>query len=112
MDKNTPWNGGIVAMNSFGFGGANVHLALKSNPKNKPALASKQAIARLVTVSGRTEAAVEHLLDAVDGAPVDPEFYALLGEVHKNDIVGHPFRGYTVLGETENQREVLVSTFT
>ena len=26
----TPWNGGCVAINSFGFGGANVHVVMKS----------------------------------------------------------------------------------
>lgn len=25
ITEKTPWNGGLVAMNSFGFGGSNVH---------------------------------------------------------------------------------------
>ena len=28
--SNTPWSGGYVGINSFGFGGANVHVLLRS----------------------------------------------------------------------------------
>ena len=36
VDECTKWNGGLVAMNSFGFGGANVHAIYKlvTNFKN------------------------------------------------------------------------------
>lgn len=30
MSENTPWPGGYAAVNSFGFGGANVHVLLRS----------------------------------------------------------------------------------
>ena len=33
VTERTPWNGGCVAINSFGFGGANVHVILKSFEK-------------------------------------------------------------------------------
>ncbi|KAI5716536.1 hypothetical protein M8J76_008196 [Diaphorina citri] len=35
VNKKWPWNGGYAAINSFGFGGANAHILLKSNPKPK-----------------------------------------------------------------------------
>jgi len=35
ISENTKWGGGIVGVNSFGFGGANVHVVLKSNPKKE-----------------------------------------------------------------------------
>ena len=31
VTRPTAWTGGYVALNSFGFGGANVHVLLKSN---------------------------------------------------------------------------------
>ncbi|KAG7154441.1 Fatty acid synthase-like [Homarus americanus] len=31
VSENTPWSGGFAAVNSFGFGGANVHVLLQSN---------------------------------------------------------------------------------
>lgn len=64
VDKNWDWNGGIAAINSFGFGGANVHLILRSNPKPK-STPVKDNIPRLVAVSGRTYEAVDSFLTKV-----------------------------------------------
>lgn len=62
----TPWEGGYMGINSFGFGGANCHIVLKSNPNQKinnslPA----DDLPRLVILSGRTEEAVKVFLDDV-----------------------------------------------
>ncbi|XP_014486212.1 PREDICTED: fatty acid synthase-like, partial [Dinoponera quadriceps] len=51
----TSWEGGYVGVNSFGFGGANCHVLLKSNPKNKINNGESNGLLRLVFVSGRTE---------------------------------------------------------
>lgn len=62
----TPWEGGYVGINSFGFGGVNGHVLLKSNPKKKlKNSALVDDLPRLVIVSGRTEGAVATLLDDV-----------------------------------------------
>ena len=62
----TPWKGGLVGINSFGFGGANAHILLKSNQKEKINAGQPQdSLPRIVSVSGRTKLAVEHLLDYV-----------------------------------------------
>jgi hypothetical protein len=53
-----------MAVNSFGFGGANAHILLRSHPKPKvPAI--QDNIPRLVALSGRTEEAVNYFLDKV-----------------------------------------------
>jgi len=68
VDKNTPWKGGLVAINSFGFGGANAHVVLRSNTIEKvPAkpVTPGDGIPRLVTVSGRTSEAVNAIFDQV-----------------------------------------------
>jgi fatty acid synthase len=54
----------LVGINSFGFGGANAHFILRANPKPK-APAIQDNIPRLVTLSGRTEEAVNYFLDKV-----------------------------------------------
>jgi hypothetical protein len=64
VDKPLPWNGGLIAVNSFGFGGANAHILLRPNPKPK-APAIQDNIPRLVALSGRTEEAVNYFLDKV-----------------------------------------------
>lgn len=62
----TPWNGGYVGINSFGFGGANAHVLLKSYAKEKVNNgAPSDDLPRLVVVSGRTQEAVETLLNHV-----------------------------------------------
>lgn len=61
----TLWEGGYVGVNSFGFGGANCHILLKSNPKVKINSGLSDGLPRLVAVSGRTEEAVNTILDDV-----------------------------------------------
>ncbi|KAJ8950730.1 hypothetical protein NQ318_011221 [Aromia moschata] len=98
VTENTPWNGGTVALNSFGFGGANSHAVMRSNAKAKTDT-YKPPKHRLVQVSGRTEEAVNHFLDGVARNQHDDEFLALVDEIHKMNVEGHNFRGYTVLGD-------------
>lgn len=110
IDKATLWNGGLVAINSFGFGGANAHVILRSNPKPKllPVLDSAESLPKLIAVSGRTEEAVHTLLDKARQHRKDDEFLSLLRMVHKDDIPGHRIRGYEILGNGDGDdiREV------
>ncbi|XP_077270184.1 fatty acid synthase-like [Temnothorax americanus] len=95
----TEWEGGYVAINSFGFGGANSHILLKSNPKPKINNgASNDDLPRLVAVSGRMEEAVKIILNDVRNRPIDAEFISLLHHIHNDDIEGHPYRGYMITG--------------
>lgn len=62
----TSWKGGYAGVNSFGFGGANCHVLLKSNPKEKINNGAPQDdLPRLVVISGRSEEAVERILKDV-----------------------------------------------
>lgn len=98
VDKATPWNGGLVAVNSFGFGGANAHVILRSNPKPKLSpLLNRGESPKLIAVSGRTEEAVHTLLNKAKEYCKDDEFLSLLHVVHNNDISGHKVRGYEIL---------------
>ncbi|KAK0083564.1 hypothetical protein PV325_008602 [Microctonus aethiopoides] len=94
----TPWPGGYVGVNSFGFGGANAHILLKSNPKEKVnGGMPKDDLPRLIVVSGRTEEAVENILRDIESRPVDVEYVKLLHDIHVDNIFGHSYRGYTIL---------------
>ncbi|KAK5643465.1 hypothetical protein RI129_007310 [Pyrocoelia pectoralis] len=93
VSKNEPWNGGLVGVNSFGFGGANVHVLLRSNPKPKRICPSAE-LPRLAVVSGRTQEAVDKLLNKVQENKTDEEFLALLNDIHSQNVVGHTYRGY------------------
>lgn len=95
----TPWEGGHVGINSFGFGGANAHVLLKSYNKEKVNKgAPSDNLPRLVALSGRHEEALETLLNYVESIPIDVEFIRLLHEIHVDDIAGNMFRGYTIVG--------------
>ncbi|XP_046739717.1 fatty acid synthase-like [Diprion similis] len=94
----TPWDGGYVGINSFGFGGGNAHILLKSNTKEKIRNGSPDDdMPRLVVISGRTMEAVNTLLDDLESRPADVEYIGLLHNIHAEEIPGHPYRGYTIL---------------
>lgn len=64
VDRNWDFSGGYIALNSFGFGGANAHVLLKSNPKLKNTVTLNN-LPRLILVSGRTKDGVNHMLQNV-----------------------------------------------
>ncbi|XP_046416456.1 fatty acid synthase-like isoform X1 [Neodiprion fabricii] len=98
ISETTPWEGGYVGINSFGFGGSNAHVLLKSNVKEKIRNGSPDDdMPRLVVVSGRTVEAVNTLLDDLESRPVDVEYVSLFHDLHATEIPGHPYRGYTIL---------------
>lgn len=99
VDKHTPWGGGIVGINSFGFGGANVHLILKSNPKPK-ILTPFGKTPKLVLCSGRTLEAVQEILDDAIVHRDDDEYLALINDIYSKDIPLHYYRGYSVMSTT------------
>ena len=65
VDKNMPWEGGTACVNSFGFGGANVHVIIKTpvvaaSPPAKPKHTSTLPL--LMLCSGNTEETVQNCL--------------------------------------------------
>ena len=66
VSEPTPWEGGYAGINSFGFGGANAHILLKSNEKTKVNNGlPNDSLPRLVPISGRTEDSVATILNDV-----------------------------------------------
>ncbi|KAG5869188.1 hypothetical protein JTB14_000254 [Gonioctena quinquepunctata] len=97
VTENVPWTNGIAAINSYGIGGSNSHVALKGNDTGKTA--KKLSGNRLVLASGCTEEAVLHFLDGIENSVFDEECLALVDEIHKINVDGHKFRGFTILGK-------------
>ncbi|XP_043924165.1 fatty acid synthase [Protopterus annectens] len=97
--------GGIVGINSFGFGGSNVHVILRPNEK-KCVLPQISSLPQLVQVCGRTKEAVETLLDQGHKHENDPAFLDLLTCQSGMPTSMMPFRGYTIVNGESDSREI------
>ncbi|KAI4493375.1 hypothetical protein M0802_009435 [Mischocyttarus mexicanus] len=106
VDKPLPWKGGLVGLNSFGFGGANAHIVLRSNPKPKLSPVLETKLPKLVIASARTEEAVDFMLNTIKEYEQDDEFISLIHDIHADNIPGHSVRGFEILGNS-NIRDVI-----
>ncbi|XP_021932223.1 fatty acid synthase-like isoform X2 [Zootermopsis nevadensis] len=98
VNETMPWIGNLAGVSSLGFGGSNTHIILQRNQKNKVnGGAPDDIIPRLVIASGRTEEAVDVILTNFESRPVDAEFVYLMHDLQSTEIVGHKYRGYTLL---------------
>lgn len=104
-DDPTPFQGDKIAINSFGFGGANAHALLSRNEKRKLLNgAPLDDLPRLVNWAGRTEEAVNHVLNDLETKPLDAELIGLLHSIQSEETPGYIYRGFTVL--TKNRDDV------
>lgn len=100
--KVTPCDGNLVAINSFGFGGANAHALLKRHDKKKQLKgATADKLPRLVNWAGRTEDGVNVILNKLESEPLDAEFVGLLHNIQSEETPGFIYRGFTVIGKNE-----------
>ncbi|XP_065215656.1 fatty acid synthase-like [Planococcus citri] len=99
----TPVEGKYFALNSFGIGGANGHLLLTPHNKIKqPTKSHKEGIPWMLTVSGRTEDAIDCIFNDIEKNYHDEEYVALLHQVFSDDISGHLQRGFIILHEKKD----------
>lgn len=98
----TPFDDELIAINSFGFGGANAHALFKrQNKKKRLNGAPADNLPRLINWAGRTEEAVNNVLNTLESEPLDAEFIGLLHNIQSEETPGYIYRGFTVLGKNE-----------
>ena len=111
MVERTPWDGGYVGINSFGFGGTNVHALLRA-PDSRSSTRSAhiaRTMTRLVTCAGRTKDGVEATLAEVSRHPTDVDMqYLLQSSVGDLSPVTHPYRGVVLVNSTDCRQTVEV----
>ncbi|XP_068119118.1 fatty acid synthase [Hyperolius riggenbachi] len=106
VSEPTPVRGGIVGINSFGFGGSNVHVILRPNKKKLSSTEASHPLPRLVQVCGRTQEAVEALLEKSRTLASDATFVSLMNNVSGIPTSAMPYRGYTLVGTESDVKEV------
>lgn len=104
--KPTPVKGGLVGINSFGFGGSNVHVILRPHDKKKSQPLEARRLPRLVQVFGRTQEAAEKLLDQSKRLGEDDSFVSLLNDLSAIPTSSMPYRGYRLVGSESDVKEV------
>ncbi|XP_031331261.1 fatty acid synthase-like isoform X1 [Photinus pyralis] len=96
-----PWpekRTGLVAVNNFGFGGANAHLLLERHTKVKVnGGIPEDDLSRLVCFSGRTGEAVDAFIADLERRELDAEFVRLLHEIFSKPMDGHLHRGFVIV---------------
>lgn len=106
VDRPLPVRGGNVGINSFGFGGSNVHVILQPNSQARLAPAAHTTLPRLLRASGRTPEAVQALLEQGHQHSQDLAFVSLLNDIAATPTSSMPFRGFAVLGGRGSSQEV------
>ncbi|XP_011707051.1 PREDICTED: fatty acid synthase-like, partial [Wasmannia auropunctata] len=99
-----PLKNGYIGISSFGIGGANAHMLLKWNLKQKVNNSvPNDELPRLVILSGRTEESVKLFLNDIANYQIDVEYIRLLHDIHSDNIDGHTWRGYIILNTSQQE---------
>ncbi|XP_056152912.1 fatty acid synthase [Lampris incognitus] len=110
VDRPIPVHGGIVGINSFGFGGSNVHVILRPAgeyaQKSPETNSTAKTVPRVLQACGRTENAVNAVLNKGKELSGDDNFLSLLNEVSGVPATSMPYRGYTLIGSQSDVTEV------
>jgi len=112
VSERTSWEGGYFGINSFGFGGSNVHVLLSSPDRMETSRTTHVATTatRLVTCAGRTKDGVEATLAEVSQHPTDIDMQCLLqGSAGHLSTVTHPYRGAALLNAAHSRQTVQVA---
>nr|XP_022920510.1 fatty acid synthase-like [Onthophagus taurus] len=102
VTKKTPWpdKDVYVGINSFGFGGANGHVLLHWNNKDKNSIKNYQCkIPKMICLSGRTQESLKNTYQNLIRNDFDPELIKLIHQVYKKKFLNHLYDGFLIFDE-------------
>ncbi|XP_069511428.1 fatty acid synthase [Ambystoma mexicanum] len=102
----TPIKGGIVGINSFGFGGSNVHVILRPNEKSSQPSDETLGLPRLVQVCGRTQEAVDTLLEQSRRQAKNSTFVNMINDISGSPVAAMPYRGFSLVNGESDVKEI------
>ncbi|XP_002741902.2 fatty acid synthase-like, partial [Saccoglossus kowalevskii] len=94
---------GLVGINSFGFGGSNVHLILKPNSKRSSHIPKSDV--RLLHCCARTMEGLDNLLSQVEEYAKMPDFVSLMNNICNQPATGFTYRGYKIVNSENKIQE-------
>lgn len=96
----TPLPGKLIPLNNFGFGGSNTHILLEGNYSTRDSKPKNcHLLPRIVPVCGRTNQAVQFILNALVNDPslMNVNFFDILYTFSQQDYSEMPFRSYALV---------------
>ncbi|XP_063406377.1 fatty acid synthase-like [Mytilus trossulus] len=102
VTEHTSFNGGLIAVNSFGFGGSNSHIVLRPHQGSK--MTSRDLSKRLFIYTSRTKTGLEKVLTAAEDHSTNIHFHSFLNETRN---CSHIYRGFTVLNTDPQIQEAV-----
>ncbi|KAI3379107.1 hypothetical protein SNEBB_007999 [Seison nebaliae] len=102
--ENKKWEGGLCALNSFGFGGANAHVLMKGNYNNEEIWNSNELGIRLIGFASRTSDNCKEALTRIIKNVKDEKFKKyqrqleyLICETCQQSLSLQPFRSFALM---------------
>ncbi|KAK3091059.1 hypothetical protein FSP39_016810 [Pinctada imbricata] len=109
VTERTRMHNQVVAVSSFGLGGACVHVILDSGNQPKSNTSDCDMIQnerRLLLYCGRTKEAVDYVLTHMQNNAGNFDLHYILNETANCPTTNCPFRGYVILNSEDNVREI------
>ncbi|XP_030762053.1 fatty acid synthase-like [Sitophilus oryzae] len=103
VTENREWKPKYAAVNALGVTSFYGHVILKANQKEKSKVTDN--FPRLAIASTRTEEGIKDILEKVKTYENDDEYFQLMQELFAKPILGHLYRGYTLVGASEPKEE-------